>query len=707
MAAIKPYPHFEINVKDNSIYTVTYEEILPVHRALWVMKAQEGPCGEPTWCGTFSEAKAIFGAETFKPANKLYFSPQAQFLLETLTYNGAFICRAADGGSEAQIILEAWVKDAEITQYQLDDDGNRVVDENGDYIPMMNGDTEVTEAGVEITFRTRTELTAAEIAADVDIDDLDKNGTQPYRTEGDYKIYPILAVRALYPGLYGNDLAFSLFYKAGENKSGDVDFFNTVFYSFAPVRREYASTTVSPLYDKYNRTFETFAANPDTIDPDNNVQYSLENMLNRGYDAEGKQLPYTIYTYEDSFKLIGNLIISKEKAANSVDCLANISTEDLTDPEFDANTSDLGYKVNVITGYNVNKQPYKHVKIVTAADSNTANPVAILSSNSVIYLDGGSDGNLDDVMVETAVRQLCAKKLNPQIVDKFKYPITHMYDPGFSMKTKYAMLDFLDVRDDIMVELSTQVLFDDGSGRSISANDQATDEANGEALRSYALLMRESVLMGTDCCRCAIYCHAARLAKGTYTAYLPMTYWSAVKHAKFGRTQYMSVDEPRGWPESYNEMFKVASFEWINYDPEGQSRVWDSGLNYLQYADRKRLFYPALRTVYRAETSVLVDQWFVDAVVYTKHVVRKAWAKHSGRNDRAAVIQQAIKDYLDAELGALYCGKYDFVVTVYQTEEEKKIGYIQHVKISITSPATMRVLDVDIEVNREGFNPEE
>lgn len=709
MAAIKPYPHFEINVKDNSIYTVTYEEILPVHRALWVMKTQEGPCGDPTWCASFTQAKAIFGAETFKPANKVYFSPQAQFLLETLTYNGAFICRASEGGSEAQVILEAWVRETDVVQYQLDEDGNRLVDSNGNYLTAKDANgVDIKEAGVEITFRTRYELTSTETSAGRDLGSLAASRTAA-TGEGDnvvnYKVYPILAVKALYPGLYGNDLAFSLFYLPGENKAGDVDFFKSVFYSFAPVRRDYGSTTTSPLYDKYNRTFETFAANPETIDPDNNVQYSMENMLNRGYDAEGKQLPYTIYTYEDSFKALGNLIISKEVAANTTDCLGNISTKELEG--FDAASSELGYKVNVFTGYNVNKQPYKHVSIITKLDDNQETPVAVLSDKSVIYLNGGADGNLDDQMVENAVRQLCAKKLNPQIVDKFKYPITHMYDPGFSMKTKYAMLDFLDVRDDIMVELSTQVLFDDGTGRSIEINEQDEDEANGEALRSYALLMRESILMGTDCCRCAIYCHAGRLATGTYTNYLPMTYWSASKHAKFGRTQYMSVTEPRGWPESYNEMFKVASYKWINFDPEGQSRVWDSGLNYLQYADRSRVFYPSLRTVYRAETSVLVDQWFVDAVVYTKHVVRKAWAKHSGRNDRAAVIQQAIKDYLDAELGALYCGKYDFTVTVYQTEEEVKIGYIQHVKISITSPATMRVLDVDIEVNREGFTPEE
>ena len=71
---IKPYPHVQINVKDNSIATINFVETLPVHRPLYVMRTKKGPLGEPTWCNTYSEAAALFGAETFDPANKEYFS---------------------------------------------------------------------------------------------------------------------------------------------------------------------------------------------------------------------------------------------------------------------------------------------------------------------------------------------------------------------------------------------------------------------------------------------------------------------------------------------------------------------------------------------------------------------------------------------------------------------------------------------------------
>lgn len=703
---IKSFPHYQINVKDNSIYNVEYTTILPVHRPIWIMRAQEGPVGDPVWCPTDTFAAATFGEQTFTNTNKKYYSKQAKVLVDTLTYNGAFICRAADSTAlNSAVIIEAWVRQVEgtaedgILQYLYDDDGHRVVDDTtGNYVPKKDGaGNEVYEPGLEIKYTQRSSLLSSEEVNGYDFSSLQMRTV----TDGDktWSVYPIMVFEALYPGEYGNDLCFSLFYKNSENQSGDVNFYKTLFYTFAPARRDYNSTTVTPHYDIYNTTQNSFAANPETLNPDTGAEMSMQAVCNKAYDEDTHQLPYTIYTYEENLNLIGNRIAQVE----SEESLG--LTKPTYDPAEIMNTA-FGYMVNVIACRNLGGTPYDHVRLITIDENDE--DVVQLAEDSYIYLAGGYDGNdISDEMVQNCIQQFCAKKLNPKIVDKFRYPFTHMYDVGYNFDTKYAMIDFLDVRDDVMIELSTQVLMADGTGRTIQMNDQMTDESNGEALRSRALLMRESVLKGTDCCRCAIYAHTGFLADGVYSEPMPFTYWSAMKHAMYGNLPYMNTTEPRGWPQSYNEYFKVSSVNWINYDPEGQSRVWDTGINYVQWADMSRIFYPALRTVYRAETSVLVDQWFVDAVVYTKHVVRKAWGKFSGRNDKVAVLQQGIKEYLDTELSYLYNGKYDFEVSVYQTAEEQRIGYIQHVLIRLTSPATMRVLDVDIEVNREGYNPEE
>jgi hypothetical protein len=352
----------------------------------------------------------------------------------------------------------------------------------------------------------------------------------------------------------------------------------------------------------------------------------------------------------------------------------------------------------------------------------------ILDSAIDMFLTGGSDGSLDsgkpvncsefdrDNIVDQYVYRFLKLKINPKIVDKFRYPITHLYDCGFSMTTKYAMIDFLDIRDDVAVELSTQTIFPsdwatgvptvakDDYRTKINLNDQAKDIMNGMVLRERALLMRESVLKGTECMRASIYTQAGKPVSANYIKPVPFTLWSAVQHARYGNTDQMSVQEPRGLPYSYNEMFKV--WNWTNYSEPMKEKTWNNGLNYCQFADMKRIFYPALRTVYREETSVLVDQWVMDALVYTKHECRKAWARFSGRNDKQAIIESAIKVYLENTLAHLYNGKYSFTVDVYKTEEEQKLGYVEHVKLSLEFPATMRVLVFDIEVNREGYSPE-
>lgn len=723
MAAVRPYPHYEINVKDNSIATISYEEILPVHRPLWPMKAQEGPVAFPTWCPSYLAAKNTFGAETFKASNKKYFSKQSAFLLDTLTYNGAFICRIADNAArKSMCILEAYVTEVDIPQYEVDETGARTLDELGNYIPKTDAEgNAISEKGIRVVYKTRNLFKGSE---------LDPNTGNPViglgeltsRNEGGAEVFPILAFEALYPGEYGNDLAFDLSYKTKENNLGDMKYFESVFYSFAPCRRQYGSTTVDGLRDKYARLYTTFAANPEAMDKDTGLIQSMENMCVRGYEADGYTLPYTIYTYEDSFKAIGNRIIKATVANVGKDLVKYLGfdpslydKEGFIVPTVDEdgvitgytvddsliNSAKIGYMINVLSSRLINKQLASHFIV----ESNEENAV-ICADDAHIFLGGGEDGDLSDATVMDGVKALCAKKLQPMIVDKPRFPFTHMYDPGYDMSTKYAMLEFLDVRDDIGVSLSTQVLFDNGEGRSITINDQADDEANGEALRAYALLMRESILMGTDCCRASIYCHTGMLAGGNYIEPMPFTYWDAHQHAMYGRTQYMSVTEPRGLPLAYNDLFRINTINWTNYDPDGQSRVWNTGLNYVQYADMSRIHFPALRTVYRAETSVLVDQWFVDAVIYSKHIIRKAWAKFSGRNDTTTVLQGAIKKYLDDELNLLYAGKYQFEVTVYQTEDEVLQGYVQHVKLKLIAPAQFRVLVVDIEVNREGYTPE-
>ena len=783
MSALKPYPHYEINVKDNSIYTFAVEEVLPVHRPLYTLVCQEGPVGDPVWCPNATALRKKFGEQTLNLANPKFASMQSFYLNQILSYNGAFVVRALpEDAKVATAILVAEVdEDADIVQYEIDQDitsdnyGKRLVDLDpdsdtyGKYIPLMSGGQPVTEKGIYITFKVRP---PTPLEVENGLNDLKPTGNQ----------YPILALTALNPGEYGNDLAFRFFCKKSENSPASVALYKTIFNSLIVARREYNSTTTNIVRDIFGRDYNTFAADPECADPETGVKMGMESVITTAFDvdsAEGSDFPFTVYTYEENLKAIGDKIIAAEVA--STDGGSSLALEALGYTSYKQMN---GYQINVLGGTNINGEPYNHVaisgrfdvdpvvtytytqtedtaylenktyfkeaeipgssskkysKMIAGVDYNVTDPITeevaptifertetdnsalydeqtervILDKDIDIFLTNGSDGAIAtatekerDDFTDHFMFRFLKLYVNPKIVDKFRYPFTHIYDLGYSMTTKYAMLDFLDTRDDVAVELSTQVLFPSkwatGFERDITLNDQAKDLQDGMVLRERALLMRESVLNGTDCMRASIYTQAGKPVAATWTKPVPFNFWSAIQHAKYGNTDQMSVQEPRGLPYSYNELFKT--WKWINYSEPLKEKTWNAGLNYCQYADMTRIFYPALRTVYRAETSVLTDQWVVDALVYTKHECRKAWARFSGRNDKQAVLEAAIKNYLEERLAYLYNNKYDFTVEVYKTEEEQKLGYVEHVKLKLVFPATMRVINFDIEVNREGYN---
>ena len=587
-----------------------------------------------------------------------------------------------------------------------------------------------TEAGVKVVFGTRA-LADGETLA-------------PKAIDGGYE-FPLVTFKALYAGEYGNDVAVKLFYHESFNDPADVRVYNTMFYNIGFGRREYNSSTINPVNDIYNRENCSFAINPNTVNPDNGKYMDLATVLSAGFSDDSHVLPVDIQIFEKNFCAIGNIIAAYEEdeadADGNVTLIASLNGYDQTAPigaltadqkdavkqyyGFETGSADttgvedlaFGYKVNVVSLTGITGIPYDHAILGEAGTGFTATN---LNQNTYTYLTGGSDGTFiadtdaanwasdDHAMFQFA--NLTLPVLRDTIVENLHYPFTHIFDVGFSMRTKKAILKFLDVRDDFGAIMSSQVLMSDGSGRAVPTkfdqlNDQAKDESNVETLRSYALLMRESVLFGTDCMRASIYCHAGILVGDSDRILTPFTYNAAMWYAQYGNVDYMKADEPRGLPNAYCLNFR--KWNWNNYRLDNQSRVWDEGANYVQFADMKRLFYPSLRTVYRASTSVLVDEWFVAAIIYAKYKVRETWAHFSGCNDYAEALQGSIKSFLDNLLARLFNSKYAFTTAVYQTADEKEIGYIQHVKLTVEGHATHRVLDVDIITNRENFTPQE
>lgn len=732
MSMVAPYPHVEIDVEDKSIYIPVNEDILPLHRPLYIMRTQKGPVGVPVWCESYTRAKKIFGSNTFNQRSK-YFSPASYFLLQQLQSNGAFIMRAGDDtANSARVFVELGVQAVdEVPQYKRDAYGKFVYDEEGKKIAL---DSATATAGYKLIWRA--------VSTPADVNSIDPGawedlGPAQDPNDGTITWYPMFSFLASNAGAWGNAFGFKLCFSNKDN-SGDFIVRNgSVAYQIAPVELEEGNSTPTVIYDKYNNPAVSGVVKPDTIDSISGVDISFNKKLAASY-SDGYELPLSIYYYSDSFKTVGDMIMKAEVAAKDaivanygdvvdvdgrqgvdgtvvtfVEDLLGVTigegdvTADSIAADIDGADAAFGFMANLMTCVDRDKRGYFASYVVATSDTDAPAGCVDMDADATIYMMGGTDGNDSDPYIEEYTRKYLTAAANNNheyLIDYFRMPFNCVIDSGWSIATKKAYLEFMDVRDDLKVYLGTQQSWMINSvGKLVRppVNTKYEDESIGAGLRTHAWLMRESIAKGTECCRATIFLHAGRTAD--YDVWLPGTLWIAKKLAEYCNRDFMNK-EPKELPNSAVECWKDLS--WVASSEDTKSRNWNAGLNYVQYYSMTGLHYASVRSVYKYDTSVLVDDMFVNAITWMKHIVRRSWARFAGATRPVAELQQAITEDLTSRLAYMINGKYEFTVDVYQTDEDKKLGYVQHVDITVTSPATNRVWLVNIICKREGFEPE-
>jgi len=660
---VQPYPHVTINVDDRSIYVAPPVETLPAFRPLFVMPAQKGPTNVVTWNESYAVAAKRYGTETFNVLNSTYYTNQSLYLNQIFQHNGAFICRIADtDAKKGLIIFELFVKETTIPSYVTGITGHRTVDENGDWI-LANP---ATVAGVQLKWLTRFVAAGTE-ASPVDVTDLE------IREADGGSYYPMFAVEAANAGVWGNDMAFSIFFDPDVNDADQIARCGGLFFTMAPIIKDFGKSTTSAIRDNYDYTQVNFMVKPDVTDPKTTQQVSLKEVLTNRYSIV--DLPFSITVYSDNFKTVGDLVAEFENEA---------------DPQQDEIID--GWYANLFTGMQPDGRYYSFTEVLTDQELEVA--PALMMENVYHYLTTGADGSLATVDVEEMMSQFFTLNTDPTIVDQLRYPFNYVFDVGHALALKYTMLDFMAIRDDVRVSVTTQDC-------SIEANDASADESAGASLREHARLMRESIIKGTEACRASVWAHCGIPLVGN-NRIVPLNLWDAKKHAEYQNTVYLN-QEPAGLPNSLVELFHINTINWIPSSEQQKSLFWNDSINYLAYANMSQIHYPATRTVYPYDTSVLVRNVFVDAICYAKQRIRASWAKYVDVQMDFTLLSAMIKDDLVRTIGELFNGKYPFTVVVYQTEEEQRLGFVAHVTLTITAPANFRVWDVDIVCKRQNY----
>lgn len=376
-------------------------------------------------------------------------------------------------------------------------------------------------------------------------------------------------------------------------------------------------------------------------------------------------------------------------------------------------TTDVAHMLNFLGGYDENGIPYHAFEVKKSVNFGG---VAI-GHETYIFPTGGDDGlpltatgEIDELakyeLFDKAVRDE-AETFGSGVVkwlNTAKYPINAVWDTGFSMDTKKALLTPIGLRKDIAVVLATHSVgdyvttteVDPGTGavkvvkkyQWIGDNTMDIETSVAGQLRDYARLYPESEVYGTPVCRAIIVGQAGRLINSSYTRRLPLTIEYANKVSRFMGAADGFWNPTRAYDQKGQniiELMRDVNLTWREENVANQQ--WANGLVYAEDYDMRRMFFPAIRTVYNNETSVLNSSITMWAITTVEREAHNSWRDlvGNGKFSPAKFLQESDR-ILSDRLAKRFDDRFIIEVETYYTESDRLRGYSWSCNIHIYAP---------------------
>ena len=357
---------------------------------------------------------------------------------------------------------------------------------------------------------------------------------------------------------------------------------------------------------------------------------------------------------------------------------------------------DRAHLINIFTGVDPQGRPYTSIDV---HNSVRMGGVAF-GPTAVHYATGGADGlantgnptadRLANLMTYDNLVRADAKKWGKQgtdlahYMDDARYPFSHIWDSGFSVDTKIALLEIMGRRPDVAVRLATQAVADytnpaDPLTWGYKAQNTASEEvAIGSLLRTAIGLYPESVVFGTPACRASVFGHAGHVLNSPWRGLVPMTLDMADKYAKaFGAANgiWSSSDMPDLPENNIVTLFESRDVNLTWKDTTGYNTNWDLGINFVRYFDMNRLFYPAYQTAYPDDTSVLNDDITVNVVIELEKICQRTWRRLTGRQLPNDVFVDESNRIIREQVANRFADRFTVIPNTYLTGGDIERGF--------------------------------
>lgn len=632
MALTKATPRpIQDGIKDDSARAIPLEpQARPQYLPIFGVQAKKGPL--TTKYTASSAMLETYGGDTFDEAKKYYSHQTAA--VNTAAGNGQIIGlrRLADSNAlPAGFCLAVEYMTEELPVYEREPDGGLVLDVNQDPVPV--------EPAQFVTGIKKRLVMIDNITAENYRSQAERPGTLTNNAGDASTIVPI-ASAVTEVGEYGNNVGFR-FWAPTLTTNDPADEFvaedqRTMLYRWQWYTREDEKSSAQLKLTLLQGRSVDFSLRKGATNPRTNQSFDKQRTY-KLYERKGSGVVNVdgpvkhFHFYEQNIEALLELFYTTElAAAESQGQVSRLSDK---------------HEINLLGAEDFSGTPFYGIEQVAGG--------LMMDDQTTHYLQGGDDGQVDEATLDTLMREWLRKSWDdPEepLNDWAQHPFSRLVDTGFSLDTKYAMLDTLGRRGDFGIDICTQDL-------SQAENDIEAELSMGRSLRTRALLSPESLLHGTETCRVSIWGGMGTFIDSLFGRRLPTIIDIVDKCSKYlGAGTGIPNAAERPTDRENNSVAKVTDVTHTYLADAIKDTYWDIGINYCQYRDTSDLFWPAYQSVYSDDTSVLNSHFVMMNLIDVKKQMNYHWSINTG-DDR--LTDPEFYERSNADFGELVEARYD------------------------------------------------
>src|SRR5574343_55750 len=633
-------------------------EAIPQHLPKYYIYAETGPEEDQLVVG--ADLVNMYGAESFNLRGK-YANHTTPFVIGSNAKGNASVIHRivhADAGPKSNMIVWLDVLNCQVDDYERNADGSIKLNAvTGD--PIIVG----TIPGHKVKWLLTHRGTAADAANFGSATIVTGDQVDP-ATSAQSQRYPIFELETSFKGRKGNDSGIRMWAPTTKTVTSlPTKMMNTQFaypYTIAVIRRPDENSSPKIVQSVFGEQSMTVTFKPGVVDPmTDKALYIGDNLISSYQSLDDPRYA----------KLYGDFSRMKIYNENIETVLTAFHASEIpfitSDTDFSADPKEK-HLFNFITGTDSSGANYHSFVFVDGSNS------VRFGEYQNVYATGGSDGTMNSENYNVAVRADVANYLDPN--HEYQALAVHVesiiYDTGFPIETKLEIASIIGQRKDTFVVLGTHT----ADGPELSASEE---HSLAIALRTRLQMFPESDYFGTPVMRGMVVGRSGKIRNSQYSGYLPLTYEVMMKSA-----DYMGASNGR-WKNGYNFDSAPGSILQYMYDinitwvpASVRNRNWDIGLNWVQAYDRSSYMFPALKTVYDNDTSVLNSSFTAMAICTLNKIAHPAWREFTGASNLTdAQLETRVNNFVLGKVAGRFDERFVIRPDAYHTDSDTLRGF--------------------------------